>query len=664
MKSAALEPTRLEFDAEGIPVSPIYRDRYHPHAGALAQARHVFLAGNGLPERWRQRDRFVVIETGFGLGNNFLATWLAWREDRRRPQRLCFISVERHPVQRADLARLPRDPALAELGDALAAAWPPLTPNLHRLSFDDGRVELLLAFGDVQVWLPELVARFDAAMLDGFAPDRNARMWEAPVCKALARLAAPDATLATWTAASALRDGLQTAGFDTQLVPGSGGKPDITLARHAPSFMPRKAPPGREASRSTTRRALIVGAGLAGCGAAWALAEQGWRSCVLDAGPQPACGASGNAAGLFHGTVHADDGTHARFNRAAALQAQQVVADAIEHHGVRGAVQGLLRLETGAVSLAAMQARLAALRLPADYVQALDAAQATALAGLPLSVPAWFYPGGGWVEPAGLAGHFLVRAGSQAVLRLNCHVERLQAHAGGWQLFDAAGQQIDEAETVVLANAADALRLLGHPDWPVMQMRGQISWLPQARRHGLALPRVPVSGAGYLLPGIDGSALFGATAQPGDPDGSVRESDHRHNLGQLQRLTGASFTIDPEQLQGRTQWRCVSADRLPIVGAVPLEGLVGQATTLGAVLPSGPPAPHSRLDQPRFVPRQPGLYVCTGYGSRGIGWSALAARLLAAWITGAPAPLEASLIDAVDPARFVSRAVRRASSAR
>jgi tRNA 5-methylaminomethyl-2-thiouridine biosynthesis bifunctional protein len=98
-------------------------------------------------------------------------------------------------------------------------------------------------------------------------------------------------------------------------------------------------------------------------------------------------------------------------------------------------------------------------------------------------------------------------------------------------------------------------------------------------------------------------------------------------------------------MQGRSGWRWSAADRLPLIGAVPdTAGLAAQ-----------------RLDQPRFVPRIPGLFVFAALGSRGIAWSALGARTLASWVTGAPALMEASLIDAVDPARFVSREARRLS---
>ncbi|MDQ2927479.1 MAG: oxidoreductase, partial [Pseudomonadota bacterium] len=127
MRTAPVVAACVEEDTSGTPFAPDVGDIYHPRQGALEQARHVFLAGNGLPLRWRQRARFVVLETGFGLGNNFLATWQAWREDPQRSANLHFISIESRPLTASALAALPRDPALVPLARQLAAAWPPLT---------------------------------------------------------------------------------------------------------------------------------------------------------------------------------------------------------------------------------------------------------------------------------------------------------------------------------------------------------------------------------------------------------------------------------------------------------------------------------------------------------------------------------------------------------
>lgn len=646
MKTTPIVAAQLQSSPDGVPFAPAFGDIYHPSAGALQQARHVFLGGNGLPKRWAGRDRFVVLETGFGLGNNFLATWAAWRDDPLRCTRLHFVSIERHPPTRADLAAVPRDPALAGLAGDLAANWPPLVHNLHRLVFEDGCVELLLGFGDVAAWLPELVATADAVYLDGFAPARNPDMWQPRLMRALARRAAVGATVSTWSAARPVREALAAAGFVVRLAAGTGGKRDITCAVHAPAFVPRRAPPGRPQCREVEPLALIVGGGLAGCAAARALAELGWHGSVIDRHDAPAREASGNPAGLFHGIVNPQDGTHARWNRAAALQATQAVAQAVAHDGVRGAAIGLLRLADEDVALPGMQATLDRLGLPPQYVQAVDAAEASRLAGIALSRPAWHYPGGGWADPAGLAAAWLRRAQPAFVWRGGVVVDRLRRSGEQWQLLDALGDTIAEAPTIVLANAGDALRLLGHPAWPIERLRGQLSQLAEhdLRAAGGASPRLPVAGAGYLLPALDGQVAFGATSQAADLDTSLRLADHERNLAQLRRLGGWTLNLPAERLQGRVGWRCSSIDRLPLIGAVPAVAV------------------KVASDQPRFVPRQAGLFLFTALGSRGITWAPLGAQLLASWVGGAPSPVEASLLEAVDPARFAAREVRREAS--
>ncbi len=646
-----------------------------------------------LPASWRGRERFVVLEAGCGGPDAFLACWQAWRDDPTACARLHFISVLPEPLSAAALHASMSAIGWPELAAALVDAWPAPTANLHRLAFDDGRVQLLLACAPLAEALGELAADVDAFWLGAVANASPRRL-----ARALARLAAPGARLHARPSQAALDAAFgaalraagfvadrSAAGFDVEGVDTepAAEAPHLWM-RYAPAFVPRR-PSARSAPRASSERpaaerhALIVGGGLAGCATAWALAEHGWRSTVLERHDAVAQEASGNPAGLFHGIVNRHDGTHARFNRAAALEVQRVVRGALAA-GVDGQQQGLLRLEiesghgetasplTLAIpanrtdraqraerALKSMQATVLRLRLPADYVEALSPAEAGARAGLALEAPAWFYPGGGWVDPALLARHYLQRAG--AAWRGGCKVAALHRADGAWELLDAAGGVIARSATVVLANAGDALRLLG-ATWPITIVRGQLSMLHGVSATGWRLPRLPLTGSGYLLPEVRGAAIWGATSQIGDADPSVRAADHRQNLAQVARLLGVQPSVDPALLAGRTAWRCVSDDRLPVVGAVPVES----ATRVSW---SGMDVPGWRArrppDQPRHVPRLPGLYVCMGLGSRGITWSALAAQLLAAAISGAPAPLEASLLDAVDPARFIARRNRRAT---
>ncbi|MGZ3441804.1 MAG: tRNA (5-methylaminomethyl-2-thiouridine)(34)-methyltransferase MnmD, partial [Polyangia bacterium] len=461
MNTAPIVPAQINIGDDGTPRSAEYGDVYHPRSGPLAQARHVFLDDGALAERWRGRERFVVLETGFGLGNNFLATWAAWRDDPARCGRLHFISIELSPPTRETIAAIERNGALAPLAAELARRWPPLTCNLHRIAFEDGAVELLLAFGAAAEWLPQLVAEVDAFFLDGFAPACNPAMWEPRVLKAISRLAAPEATVATWSAARAVRDGLASAGFAVERATGSGGKRDITRARFAPRFQPRpslrRAAPRAIASGPPVvdrePQVGIVGAGLAGCALAEALARRGVRSLILERNDDIAVEASGNAAGVFHGVVHRRDGRHARFHRAAALAAAGAVGAAIEAQGVRGSTGGLLRVETR-LDIDAMRAIVAEQGLPPDYVGALDADTASRVAGVRVASPAWHYPSGGWVEPRALARAWLAEAHEHAVLWLGCRVASIRRSDDRWLVCDAAGDTVAAAPALALCDGS------------------------------------------------------------------------------------------------------------------------------------------------------------------------------------------------------------------
>lgn len=631
MKTEPVIPASIDFDADGTPRSPRFGDVYHPHEGWLEQARGVFLAGNGLPARWQRRESFTVMETGFGLGLNFLATWDAWRSDPKRCTHLHYVALDKHPPTRADLQRALAAVPWPVLAQELVEHWPPLTPNLHKLSLDGGRVRLLLGFGDAATLAREVVARVDAFHLDGFAPARNPAMWTPALFEALARLAVPGATAATWSAARTVRDGLAAVGFDVRAAAGPGRKRDVTHAVFAPRFVP-PAPPGRVMAARAPSDALVVGAGLAGAACARALASHGVRVTVLDEHARPAQAASGNDAGLFHGTLGVDDTPHARWHRAASFHAARWLIECDD----AGCADGLLRLESG-LDIAAMRALVDAQALPPEYVQALDTAQASQLAGHALPSPAWGFVHGGWARPASLVqaalrGEGVSFVGGSRVERMN------QLPDGRWQALDARSRMLAEADVAVIAGAHDALRLAGLPASWLSRVRGQVSAF--AAPAGLAPLRLPVASGRYALTLPDGRWLVGATQQRDDDDPAVRASDHADNLAGAASLIGDVLAgVDARTLQGRVGWRASTHDRLPLAGGVP---------DLSAPQPA-------RQDAPRLLPRRANLYLLAGLGSRGLTSAALAGERIAAQCVGAPWPVEADLAEALDPARCALR---------
>jgi tRNA U34 5-methylaminomethyl-2-thiouridine-forming methyltransferase MnmC len=234
-----LVPATVAFRDDGTPYSPLYGDIYHSAVGALAQARYVFLQGNGLPERWQGRRAFTVLETGFGIGINFLTTWAAWRGDSAHCEHLHFVSIEKHPFSADDLRRAYAttvdDETVATLAELLVTAWPTLSSGVHRLEFEGGNITLTLVFGDAADMLPALQLHVDAFYLDGFAPAKNPDLWTPAIFKSLAGLAGEGTTFSTYTSAGDVKRALLQAGFEYRKVPGFGWKRAMLVGR----FLPR-----------------------------------------------------------------------------------------------------------------------------------------------------------------------------------------------------------------------------------------------------------------------------------------------------------------------------------------------------------------------------------------------------------------------------------------
>jgi tRNA U34 5-methylaminomethyl-2-thiouridine-forming methyltransferase MnmC len=206
-----------------IPVSRRFDDPYFSLQGGLAETRHVFLAGNGLPGR--ARPGFRVLELGFGTGLNFLVTLKAFREAGvEGPVR--FTSVEGFPMGAGDRARaLAAFPEVAGEAAELAAALERPGP------WDFGGVVLEIVEGDARETLPKWDGVADAVYLDGFSPAKNPEMWEPELLREVAGRIVPGGTLATYTAAGFVRRALAEAGLEVERRPGFGTKRHMTVAR-------------------------------------------------------------------------------------------------------------------------------------------------------------------------------------------------------------------------------------------------------------------------------------------------------------------------------------------------------------------------------------------------------------------------------------------------
>jgi tRNA 5-methylaminomethyl-2-thiouridine biosynthesis bifunctional protein len=642
-----LEPARLE----SRPGSCHYADTHVSRGQGLEVSLRLLLQANGLPKRWHGRDLFTLAEIGFATGLNFLLTWDQWRSHPGTGW-LHYLGVEPHPFTPPDMASLVQGlPAqLHGLGRELLTQYPEPVPGFHRLIFPAHRLTLTLMYGDASECLEACDARVDAWYLDGFAPVQNERFWNHHLYQQIARLSPPGASLVCLTAANHLRHGLETAGFRIEHHPGLGRSNEHLTGLRVPSphHEDPRAPwfPMPEPATAPERQVTVVGAGLAGTSVALALARRGWEVTVVDQGPGPATGASGNPAGILMPHLSAEHGVVSRFT----LQAAEFSRHWIESLGAD--TRSLPRDWCGALwladgkRLARRQARIAErLALPETLLRGVDAHEASELAGVHLELPGLFLPRAGWVDPAALCRAQL--ESSAARVLFGRRLAGLVRQGDVWQLEDEKGLTITRSSRVVLANGAGLTGWL-HGIEP-NTLRGQLSQFP-ATTASRKLRRV-LCYEGYVTPQTGAGHVCGASFVRNDRTTELRPAEHADNLASLARIWPRALEGQTPRLAGRAALRHTSPGRVPMVGPLPdmaiFDALYGD-------LHHG--RPHQNYPD---APCLSGVYLSLAHGSRGLTSAALAAELLASQMHGDPLPLPRALTDALHPVRDRVRTLRR-----
>jgi len=624
-------PADFSLDEDGCARAPETGDVYFSAEDGLAESRAVFLQGCGLPQRWTDRAEFTIAELGFGTGLNIAALLELWRRTRPAGARLHIVTVEGRPLSRVQAeAAFARWPELSDVAARLLANWPPRWSGAHRRRFDELGVTLTILHEDAEAALAQADFRADAWFLDGFAPARNPQMWSEAVMREMARLSAPGAVAATFTVAGAVRRGLEAVGFRVEKKPGFGRKRERLEAVYTgipaietPTPFPRLAP--------QAGRVAVIGGGIAGASLAHALRARG-RDVVLIAEGGLAAGASGAPSGLLTPRLEAADRPHVRATLAAFAYARTLYDGLDGFHP-----EGVLRIADDAGKSARLDQLSNMLGEGFERVGADEAERLTGVAGAPGGL---FMTAAGRFEPARLVAAL---AGDARVLA--ARVSRLSREAGSWRLRDGGGAPIAEAEIVVLAGGAAMAALARDAGLALEPGAGRVILTRPSSR----APRAGVAWGGYVSAGPDGTLLVGATHVRGEDPGSAEPADAQLRAGLAGMLPGAA---PGATVSGWTGVRAALADRLPAAGAA--AGTDFQ--TVWANVARGGPAPV-RLDGWEAV--QPGLAVLGGLGARGFAHAPLLAEMIAADLDGEPAVLERSGRDALHPARFLFRALRR-----
>ncbi|MDB5992335.1 MAG: hypothetical protein JWQ10_3738 [Herbaspirillum sp.] len=602
-----------------------------------------------LQDRWRKRSSFTLLDLDFINGHRLLPVADALLSDPDAPACLHYVAViDAWPE--AGIAASAIDAAVPACAQAnapfaafvaqLSSAWLPAVPGFQRLVLADGRLVLTLVSGALAASLPQLDLAFDACYchVAEIAPS---------IIRWLGRLAAPQAMLTIDTRAcdASVADGIgkefAQAGFvDAETCA------DYWVLR----FAPRHAHAAHHGHRRDAlsiqavqeKHAIVIGAGLAGAAACHRLSVRGWRCSLIEAQAAPAQQASGNAAGIFMPVLSQDDNPLSRLTRAAYLFALHIW-DGLGGVGrtLPGQACGVLQLARSDAALTATAQQRTPWPYPADFAQWLDGAQASI--GLRQRVAGgWWFPMAGWLHPAAVCEAMLGACGDRLQVNYQRQAQRLMHDGDHWHVLAADGSSIAHAAVLILANGVQATQFAQTAHLPLSAIRGQVTHLPA---QAADLP-FAICGDAYLTPvtpAAGGFASLGATYSDAT-DVSLRAEDHHENIRHLQQML-PDWQPPPDwaALDGRAGFRCVAADRLPLVGALPdPDRLAGSGDT--------------RLQD---MPRLPGLYGLLAYGSRGLIWSPLAAELLAAQLNGEPAPLSRDLAALLDPARFALKQRRQ-----
>ncbi|HIF9264349.1 TPA: bifunctional tRNA (5-methylaminomethyl-2-thiouridine)(34)-methyltransferase MnmD/FAD-dependent 5-carboxymethylaminomethyl-2-thiouridine(34) oxidoreductase MnmC [Photobacterium damselae] len=685
---AKIENAVLDWNELGTPVSNDFDDVYFSNANGLEETRYVFLQQNGLPDRWNDfsRRRFVVAETGFGTGLNFLALWQQFKAFRAENpnatvKELHFISFEKFPVTLDDLKKAHLSwPELSDLAQQLHAHYPPAVADCHRIILEDGLITLDLWFGDIQDCMPQVWTGdegiVDAWFLDGFAPSKNLAMWNLDVYKGMRNLARSGCTLATFTAAGFVRRELIEAGFEMKKAKGFGHKREMLTGTIGERTAPSNTKPWYHISarvENDTAQALndiaIIGGGVASAATALSLVRRGQTVTLYCKDEKPAQGASGNKQGAVYPLLNGNHNALSRFFAPAFVFARQFVEQAAQNSQFDHDWCGVVQLAFGEDTSSQVssdeskehQEKRADMRnkqrikldkmlaggFPNELICALDHQQTCEVTGVETGFDGVNYPLGGWLCPKELTRALIEQAQATGLLTLHTQSEvcKLQQESDQrWQLQFSDGQSKQHA-CVVIANGHRFTDFEQTAKIPAYSVRGQVSHIPTNEQLGKL--KTVLCYDGYLTPENPHSHThcIGASYDRNSVDLAFSEQNQHDNKQRLiDCLPQAEWakSVDVSDNQARVGVRCATRDHLPFMGNVcRYDELLTQYENLKET--------QASADK---VPVYNNLFALIGLGSRGLSSAPLVGEMMASQICGDPLPMPLSVLEALHPGRM------------
>ena len=669
-----------QLDDNGVtaPLSSEFGDVYFSKTDGLAESRHVFIDGNDLATRLanlRNFERFVIGEIGFGTGLNILAIWQLWQQIRPdNHSHLHIITTEKFPLSKTDLEQaLSVWTELAGLSQQLIDNYPPPLAGCHRLNWFDERLTIDLWLGDATSSLSQVTGegKVDAWLLDGFAPSCNQELWSADLLAQIARLSKNHTTLATFSVASAVKQGLKHHGFTLAKRKGFGKKremltasfqPKLTSANFCklyfrynkkikPFFVTLPFTASFESRRRQRRKAnnvkgfelpnfsaitkplsvAVIGAGVAGLSSAYALAARGHKVTIFDKA-QPLAGASGNIRGFLAPKLTSLKRLETNLHAIGYLASCRFYPYLTAQTGIK------ILQTTGCLDLLSHnRLQLDEVKdFPIEFARLLTAEQAKAKVGYEVG-QAIFLPNAGLITTANFANAVLCHPNISFQTEKLTYFQQAYFQQDSDQVLLTFTERQQFFDHVILCMALDTCDFL-----PTIKRfnhsRGQVTWFAVDEHDKAQLPKLPLKYGSYYASFNQNSkrhVMLGASFVRDTLDTAPAVADHQMNVADLADAVPDwvnntdMFTVEKNlpHWQGRASIRSQTVDYLPLVGQVWQAGYESKSR----------------------------VWTFSALGSKGYAYAPICSELLVGLLCGEMLPLANKMVNSLSPNRKVIR---------
>lgn len=627
---------------DNTPRSTMFDDIYYSVASGIDESNYVFIEHNQLTEKFAKLgndDIFIIGETGFGSGLNFLNVLTLWEKTVLSNAKLFFISFEKYPLTPADLKQInSKIPNFTYLADQY---YLPL-PATHRLSFKNN-IFLNLVIGDIRETLPEQNFLADSWFLDGFTPTRNPEMWTDLIFNQIARLSKVNTTFASYTANSAVRKKLENAGFHVEKDKGFN-KRNMLFGYWRGNLNTQKSikpkPWFDRYKNPKTNRVIIIGGGISGASTAYSLAKRGYLVTLYEQNDELALAASGNYQAILYGSFSAQKTPIMELSHSGYRYSHYLIKNLLNEKKHEYKQCGLIELVQKIPDFLE--------NLPKDFCSPLTHFEIEKLANICINdTNGLYFPYGLWLNPQSLINKLVTLP--NITIKSGQKIDELKFIDNKWQLIQN-DNIIDITDTLVLCNAHSIDQFEISKEINLRKIRGQISIVNphnSNQNSHINTPEVILCGAGYITPPRQNKYTIGATFDFKNIHTSVTHADHQQNLSAAQSISNTFNNLNVETFEGQAAIRASTFDYMPLVGPL---AVYSQFMTTYAKL-----AKDKNIWLNTNCTYHPGLYLNVGHGAKGMLTAPLCGEIIADYIDNTPLPCSEKLRTALHPNRIYVR---------